>query len=125
MLERLRQIVTSLVNDPALLQLLRDDPEAFSQHLGLSDGEMQALNGAGKYANRWGQQLASLARSSIAARRWPVSLEEYPGAVRSFSPEAMRRGSGVPITAVVGIVGIVATLSTVAVVAVSKDQDDG
>ena len=126
MLNRLRQIVTSLANNPALLQLLREDPQAFSQQLGLSDTEMHALNGAGELVGRLGQRLASLARSSTAAKQWlpAASDEECPVAVGNPADEGSGGGYGVPITAVVGIVGLVAGVSTVAVVALSKAEDN-
>jgi hypothetical protein len=126
MLDRLRQIVASLTNNPALLKLLRDDPKAFSQHLGLSDGEMQALNGAAEQVNRWGQHLVSLVRSSNTFAQWlPIpGVEEYSVAVGNRTVQGSGRGSGVPITAIVAILGLVATLSTVAVVAVSTDHND-
>jgi len=126
MLDRLRQIVASLANNPALLQLLRDDPQAFSQQLGLSEPEMQALNGAGELVGRWGGRLAELARGSIAAKQFMAghSAEESLITARNLAENGSSGDGSVPIIAVVGTVGLVAAVSTVAVVALSRADEN-
>lgn len=126
MLNRVRQIVASLANNPALLRLLRDDPRSFSQHLGLSDPEMQALNGASDLVGKWGGGLLAQARDLITAQhRVSDAPEDTP--VTSAAGSVDNRpgsGSGVPITSVVGIVGLIATVGTVGVVALTKADNE-
>jgi hypothetical protein len=126
MLNRLRQIVASLANNPALLQLLRDDPRAFSQQLGLSGPEIQALNGAGDVAGKWAGRLAEQVRRSIAAKRFlpDHSNEGSLVTTREIAENGSSGECSVPICAVVGTVGLVAAVSTVAVVALNQADED-
>jgi hypothetical protein len=126
MLNRLRQIVASLANNPALLQLLRDDPQSFARQIGFSEPEMQALNGAGVVVGQWAARLAELARSSIAAKQF-VPENAAPESVeipRNPGGNGSSGDSGVPIVAVLATLGLAAAISTVSVVALSKADEN-
>jgi len=126
MLDRIRNVVTSLANNPALLQLLRDDPESFSQQLGLSVPEMHALNRAGDLVGKWGESFVARARETISAgcRKFSDGGDRQVLCAVDCGGNGPGDGSAVPITSILGLVGLVATVGTVGIVALSKSENE-
>jgi hypothetical protein len=131
MFSRVRQIVASLANNPALLQLLREDPKSFSQQLGLSETETQALNGASDLLGKWAVGFLAEARSMVKSYAQTTSTQaqeapstvEPPAAIAPVSAESTTsEGNAVPIVSVVGLLGLVGAVGTVGTVALAKSD---